>query len=542
MPGVSEDGLSRRLSASVTLFVSLSLMLIASLIFTLLESARVHGLKAYSAMTAYSAVESLFSRYSDWIYKNYDIFLLDASFGEGAISVSGLNGILTEYSTKTLDPTDRTWFADGVNFYQMRVENAAVSSFLLATDFEGEAFVRAVCDQNRYLVGVESAQEIYGDLSGQRDTVEETGDMESIMDEATGEVDTMIQEAREEAEEAAFEAGEYGDELYDGGALGDGDEDEGVPESPVDTVKDIMTMDLLNLVIPKGQAISAKHVDQNDDFFSDLFGERERFGSLVAMEDRVLNTGNMEDVYEDDILNVVWFNQYMKDRLRCYLDSGSEEDFSHALDYEIEYIMAGKNSDRDNLAAVVNELLLVREAANFLYLNSDPVKSEEAFTLAVAILAPTGVGESACTLLQQAILAAWAFIESVLDIRALLAGRKIDWMKNEATWTCDLDGIAEVTGGGLMSIDSDTGEDYRAYLEKLIYLNDLKQCGRRLMQIIEFNYRLVEGHEDFCMDNCILAAEADLEYKSDQLFLSFVTLLYGDREYGSFKEHVEYKY
>lgn len=62
------------------------------------------------------------------------------------------------------------------------------------------------------------------------------------------------------------------------------------------------------------------------------------------------------------------------------------------------------------------------------------------------------------------------------------------------------------------------------------------------MQIIEFNYRLVEGHEDFCMDNCILAAEADLEYKSDQLFLSFVTLLYGDREYGSFKEHVEYKY
>ena len=49
-----------------------------------------------------------------------------------------------------------------------------------------------------------------------------------------------------------------------------------------------------------------------------------------------------------------------------------------ALQYELEYILAGKNSDIENLRWVAGRLILFREAANAVYLYSDRVKVAEA--------------------------------------------------------------------------------------------------------------------------------------------------------------------
>ncbi len=501
-----------RMKGSITVFMSLTLMIIAALLFTLLESGRVHGMKGLSRLTADSAMESLFSRYSDWIFNNYDIFLLDASFGGEGLSISGLDGVLQDYSARNLDPTDATLFKDGVNFYRMKALGADITDFLLASDYGGEAFLRMVCEQNRFMIGMDSAGELYERLTGQRNSISDISDMETIIDESTGEVDELIREKREDDDE------EYEYEY-------DGDEPEETVDNPVDTVKEIMTKDILTLVLPKGKTLSAKELKVSE-----------------TMEKREINSGTMEDVYEDNLLNIVFFDQYINTHLRCYSDGEDESDISHALDYEIEYIMGGNMSDRDNLMSVVTELMLIREGANFLYLQSDTVKRRSCLALAASILAPTGVGEAGAVILQQALLAAWAFVESVMDIRALLAGRRIDWMKTSLTWTSDIDSIAEAVTGGLMSEDAPEGDDYRAYLEKLIYLGNVNTNAFRVLEIIEANYRRVEGHENFRIDNCLIAAKAELEYKGDQLFLSFVPYLYGDTDYGSFHIDTEYHY
>ena len=55
------------------------------------------------------------------------------------------------------------------------------------------------------------------------------------------------------------------------------------------------------------------------------------------------------------------------------------------MDYEMEYLIGGKNADQENLKAVVNRLLLMREGANLLYLETDSTKSQEAMSVALAL-------------------------------------------------------------------------------------------------------------------------------------------------------------
>ena len=87
------------------------------------------------------------------------------------------------------------------------------------------------------------------------------------------------------------------------------------------------------------------------------------------------------------------------------------------------------------------------------FLESDSIKQEEALALAAAILAPTGVGEAAVAALEQGILASWAFVESILDIRALMAGRKISWIKDSVHWTTDVVSISTVLSGDACALN-----------------------------------------------------------------------------------------
>ena len=45
-----------------------------------------------------------------------------------------------------------------------------------------------------------------------------------------------------------------------------------------------------------------------------------------------------------------------------------------ALDYEMEYLLSGKKSDRENLKEAVNKVLMLRGSMNLLYLLNSPDK------------------------------------------------------------------------------------------------------------------------------------------------------------------------
>lgn len=49
--------------------------------------------------------------------------------------------------------------------------------------------------------------------------------------------------------------------------------------------------------------------------------------------------------------------------------------------------------------------------------------------------------------MEKGILAAWAFCESVLDLRALLDGDKIPLIKSDTSWTSSLYGMTSMLTG-----------------------------------------------------------------------------------------------
>ena len=125
------------------------------------------------------------------------------------------------------------------------------------------------------------------------------------------------------------------------------------------------------------------------------------------------------------------------------------------LDYEIEYMISGKSSDEENLRSVVRQLFCFRLAMNYVYLLSDAKKQGEAEALALA-LAAVALHPEAAEGLKQILLLLWCFGESVMDLRALLSGKRAALMKSEETWQLSLESVFRIGSGedGMEGMDA----------------------------------------------------------------------------------------
>ena len=103
--------------------------------------------------------------------------------------------------------------------------------------------------------------------------------------------------------------------------------------------------------------------------------------------------------------------------------SFGQEKENSALAYEVEYILQQQTQDRENLKKTLQEILLLREAVNaaFLFGSSLKAEAETAAGVIAILLGLPEIKDLAATV----ILFAWAYAESVKDVRILLRGDKI---------------------------------------------------------------------------------------------------------------------
>ena len=125
-------------------------------------------------------------------------------------------------------------------------------------------------------------------------------------------------------------------------------------------------------------------------------------------------------------------------------DYTSMEHATDPLRYQLEYVIGGKNTDQENLKAVVYRLLAAREAANMMYLLQDPTRQAEIHEMALVICAAIGF-PALEGIVSLALQAAWAFGESLLDVRQLLTGGKVPLVKTGDTWMVSLHQLAKIT-------------------------------------------------------------------------------------------------
>lgn len=187
-----------------------------------------------------------------------------------------------------------------------------------------------------------------------------------------------------------------------------------------------------------------------------------------------------------------------------------QEERKKSLDYEVEYLLAGKKSDKENLESVLMKLFLIRMGVNYICLQKDSGRKAEAEVLAVTIctllLMPEGT-----EVVKQLILAAWAGGESVADLRTLLAGQRVPAIKTSENWSVSLAELPLILSSDKRAEVKETekGLSYKDYLRILLFLKDTKEVTMRLADRIEENIRSLPEKEYFRIDQCVTKLEIE---------------------------------
>lgn len=218
-----------------------------------------------------------------------------------------------------------------------------------------------------------------------------------------------------------------------------------------------------------------------------------------------------------------------------YFHSYTSKEKKKGFQYEIEYLIAGKSSEKENLGAVFSKLLLLRFLPNLIYVQKDPSKQAEAEALAASVLGITGL-VPAVKLAKELLLAALAYGESVTDIRNLTEGKKVPVWKSKDTWQMEFSGLASLSA---KRKPVKKGLSYSDYLCLLLMIQTKKQEKYlRMMNLIEANIKLEVP--EFSLSSCYVSFQAETEMMLRPLHFGGVSLPVKNRYQWKLKEISEY--
>ena len=186
--------------------------------------------------------------------------------------------------------------------------------------------------------------------------------------------------------------------------------------------------------------------------------------------------------------------------LRNHFTNALENEEEHALSYELEYILCGNGTDKANLEQVLKKILLIRMGVNYTYLQTDETKKAEAGALAAVLCALTttpGMTEA----VKQALLLAWAYGESILDLRVLMKQGKVPVVKTSENWQMKLSNLRKLGTDqeAKEEKDNEKGLSYMDYLTGLLLLEKRETLCMRSLDLIEANL-------DIQVDRCVTRA------------------------------------
>lgn len=482
----------RKEKGSLTVFAALSMMLVAAVIFTLLEGARNIEIQRISWLEAESAVESLFASYDRILWQRYHLLGVNGMDTEGGFSEEGLEDAVADFAERVMNPD--LLEGEGSAMLCLAPTEIELLHYGLLTDQRGEAFESATSAYMKEKVLSDAVEETY-----HRCRASEA--MEASYQESEEAIENAQDELKKIKEAAALE--ESGS---DSGAHSETDSDshpEVSSDNPMDQTDKLKKTGILALVLRPDAMVSGNAVaDPN-----------------VLLSNRKCLAGNSPEEYKNTLYDRVLMNKYLSETFRSYRNPHADG----LLQYEVEYILCGKDNDAENIKTTLNKLVAARETANFAYLLSDVDKVNKATELAT-VLAGATANPLIIATVEAGILGAWAYAESILDARALLEGRKIALLKNAEQWSTDLDAIGNIGSEFLMAKECSNGLSYVQYLELLLAAQSTEKNAFQGMDLIEADLQNRPGCEMIRLDHMVVSAEFEIGGEWDSIFLSPVSL------------------
>jgi len=441
----------------VTVFFSIAIYLCLSLFIGLMYGARESAVRARTREAAEVSLRSVFGEYQKELWKEYNLIFVDATYGYETESFILPEEHYVGYLNANFDESGAALLG-GKDLLKLSTYYAETDEIRLATDNDGAA-VRAQAVnfiKHKYAVGYieslfEAAKEYEASFS-------EVSDKEELAEEVE---DSPVFEEWKEA---------YGEIITE--------------------EQEISLLSTLRLVCKNADDVSGTSVD-----------------STRLCSQRSLNKGNSKDNKEFDLADNLFFKEYLIEYTNNYL----KDDKDTVLSYETEYLIAGKETDSHNLEAVVNKLLVTREAMNMaaLYKDEERINAVRAFSeVATTAIAQPELAPA----LEAAIVSIWSYAESVKDVKTLLSGGKVPLLKTPEEWRTTLKDIYKVG----KEEENDRGLTYTDYLRIFINSSDAETLTKRFMDICELNVRKWTDNErfrlDYCFDKWKVTAYVQSEY------------------------------
>lgn len=483
--------LTQKVSGYLTVFLALILAILLPLCLTLIEGARIRAIYFEAECVTDIGINSIFAEYHRELFEQYNIFAIDSSYGTIYSEKANTEQHLKEYLVRNMT-LDDIFLSDFIyrDFAGIYMNDAELTKVSFLSDDEGAVFRKYAVDAVKADVGVELLEQLKEWLSVVKSESLDTrnpGEEKRILDEK---IEELVDEAQSDdeiqiiREDGTIEIVEVSYEPY---------------ESPTEALEIKRREGVLQYVLDNTYELSDKVINTDNLIFS-------------RMKDGNINKGNMPQT-DKSMLQQIEQKFFFQEYLLRYMGYYGNADPDNALEYQIEYLIAGNTADIDNLRGVANRLCLMREAANAVYIFSDETKCAEAELLA-AIIAALVQTPDIEPFLKDSILLGWAYAESLYDLKVLFSGGRIPLMKDKETWHYSLQGaLADDDGDAEMY---DNGLSYKDYLRIFMFLTDEDILTERAMNLVEADIRLTEGNKAFRLDGCI--SEADIQVRIDSLY------------------------
>lgn len=251
--------------------------------------------------------------------------------------------------------------------------------------------------------------------------------------------------------------------------------------------------------------------------------------------------GTIEKLKNRALLSV-----YLKKHFPNYISEDDRREY--LLEYQMEYILGGYCSDRENLEHVVKRLFAIRTGYNLLYLQKDIKSRKEANILAMSVVGFTGM-PAAVKVAELSILSIWAQAEAIVDIRNLLLGKCVPLLKKNKDWNLELRSlgtafqknskekldmtpvditkenieIEKTEKGDIVKEDkkkeNKDGLGYAEYLQMLLLKEDTGTLTIRAMSLIQLNIQQ-RYNTGFMIEKCIVGGTAKIYGRIPRLFTS----------------------
>lgn len=430
--------------------VFFSIMICALLLFTLtaFEVIRLHTGKLVEMACVHSMRTSIMADYDSELFKRYDLLFINPTYG------TDNNAYLEE---KIKGYLDASLNEEENRIYQYNIEDIVVSDEVGVLDDDMKLLKQQMKDYGK----VSEESDLNLSLTGIKEfckntKIPEIYDNEGIYEENTENEDKDTQDRNNQIKD------------------------------PRDTLSSMLDKGILNIVMPNN-SFSSK--DMN---LSHISGEQEKQKDTGFRDVEVFQNDLMESIPDTEWDNIIEYPSYVNYFL-SHFSNGVHPYENTVMSCEIEYLLEGKGSDKENMEEVAKELVWLRMPVNFAYLVTDSKRNKEAEAMAASLCTLTATLEFE-KIVKYLLLGCWAYGESLSDVKVLLSGEGIPYIKDSGTWKTDLETLSDTKEVEGMK----DGIYYEDYLFMLFIMKSEKQmddCILRMLDLIELNMQ--QNNPDF---------------------------------------------